>query len=184
MRIQSSPAQPQSCSYDARRKNLSRILTVLAAASTLLHRLARSGRARSPSAAAPHAGKSRGGSYSAAAAATMDACGRQRSGAPMRRACRWDLRGSHRTKSPRGIAARAFRLRTAAACSASRRPPTPLVHCRAAVCVVRHDDRVTFEGSVVGADTLRRDSGALPTALSFPPARTSPAVPHRLLTGR
>jgi hypothetical protein len=49
------------------------------------------------------------------------------SGAQMRRPRRWGLRGSHSAKSPRGIAARAFRLRTATVCSASRRPPTPLV---------------------------------------------------------
>jgi len=35
-------------------------------------------------------------------------------------------RGSQGRKSPRGIAARAFRLRGAAVRSASRRPPRPL----------------------------------------------------------
>ena len=65
------------------------------------------------------------GSCPAAPAATTDACGRHMSGAPMRRAGRWDLRGSHGPKSPRGIAARDFRLRRAAACSASRQPARP-----------------------------------------------------------
>ena len=37
-----------------------------------------------------------------------------------------DRRGSQRPNSPRGIGARAFRLRTAAACSASRPPASPL----------------------------------------------------------
>jgi hypothetical protein len=57
-----------------------------------------------------------------APAATTDACGRHVPGAQMRR---WytDLRGSQARKSPRGIAGRAFRLRTAAARSASRLSP-------------------------------------------------------------
>src|SRR5258705_12321201 len=64
-----------------------------------------------------------------APAATTDACGRHVPRAQMRR---WytGLRGSQGRKSPRGIAGRAFRLRTAAARSASRRsprlPPLPI----------------------------------------------------------
>ena len=64
-------------------------------------------------------------SYSSAPAATTDACGRHVPGALMRL---WysALRGSHGRKSPRGIAGRAFRLRRAAARSATRLPPSLL----------------------------------------------------------
>ncbi len=54
------------------------------------------------------------------------ACGRHLPSALMRRGVRLRRRGSQGGKSPRGIAGRAFRLRAATACYASRRPTTPL----------------------------------------------------------
>ena len=93
------------------------------------------GRTGSTAAAAPHAGKALPARTLSLPRRLADACGRQTPGAQMRRAVRLGD-ADHRAGSRHaGIAGRAFQLRPATACSASRRPPTPL----ARECACRED---------------------------------------------
>jgi hypothetical protein len=118
-------------------------------------------------------------------------------GALMRRTSDWGLRGSQVPNSPRGIAARAFRLRPAAACSASRRPPTPLARCsgrrRRAARSPRPRTRVTRDrckarpqrdgraglGTQRGSQTaLRRAQLFHATSAGARPSRAAPGAPQ------